>query len=234
MVNRIRCSSSHTSHLPYKGTLSTVTFLIRTQRWWKTRKGSLCLCPSPVYLAEQLLLKSQVQIVVKLHIAGANLKSPSFLESLDKLPGYRWDIFSKAVLLEVLPWQHLQRSYSSLDMIFCSGKCGSFISEWEWLQTCYSVAFHSSSGNTVFSVFDSRDWLDGELLVLFGTYHLPCVPDMTTKQCTNRKCWQASCSRSTLHETAGEELQLQQKWLWRQHKQAHKYEELVHLHQKCP
>lgn len=80
-------------------------------------------------LAKQLLLKSQVQIVVKLHVTGANLKIPSFLEGLDRLPGYKWDIFSKAVLLEVLIRQHLHWSSSSPDMLFCSGKCGLWISE---------------------------------------------------------------------------------------------------------
>lgn len=50
-------------------------------------------------------------------------KIPSFLEGLDRLPGYRWDNFPKLILLEILLWHYLQRSSSSLERQFCSGKC---------------------------------------------------------------------------------------------------------------
>lgn len=55
----------------------------------------ICICQTD-------FAEMSAQIVAKLQVAGANLKIPSFLEGLGRLPDYRWDIFYEVALLEVL------------------------------------------------------------------------------------------------------------------------------------
>lgn len=99
------CSHFHKPHLLYKGTLSTVTFLITTQRWLqKPRKDDsvsvlhLLICTCQTTFSE---ISSADYCRIK-HVTAANFKIPSFFKGLGRFSGYLWDIFSKIVLLEVI------------------------------------------------------------------------------------------------------------------------------------